>query len=451
MSFIRNLLKIIFLASSLALLASCGSSEPVPPSFATLKTQTTKLNYEDELAKLIKLYTGNAYQNCIATPFDVPGQGVRAMGSGVRAMGSVGGLLISNPNSFIKNATPREVGTYLQGFSSYKSADNVGIIILDQFSYEYKAGMRAYAYGLGSGIYELINAAQAGNNALKAKFSELRRRGQISHGALVFEHTQEVLEALPGVTASWANRYSKTLKTYYHDGKRLVIRAVDVADLDTANIASSLETAMTSLRRSGIDKFSVNMSFSIVPCALSELAAKYGSIEDYLDAIEAGDNDNSFDADEFMNLMSWLTARSNDPLLRLFVNNYGQGIWQREDIALIAAAGNFGGAFPLLPGLAQDVISVSSFNFPTYELSSFTNRGEVSAPGWVFRVDNSTLGRLISYAGTSFSSPAVAVYAALDLSQAYPQCFSNGQPSDLLSFRSYGNKKLKDAVANCTP
>ncbi len=447
MSFSKLPTNILFLATAILLLASCSATPQTPQPQLEIAANSSYLSNWAE--KFLKHYQGDDYRNCVATSFDVPGQGLRARGSGLRARGSVGGLFINDANSFVKNYSAQDVSNYLKTFGDYSASDTVGIIVLDQFSFD-TGKKRVSAYSVGSDVYKLVDAVSISEDALEDTFRNLRATGQLSHGALVFEHTQEIVDGLPNTTPAWSNRYYKDEKTFYRNGQRIIVKAVDVKDFDTDLVASTLIQAISNLEAKGITKISINMSFSIVPCVLSELAQDYDSIESYLESVEAEAGDD-FDADTFISQLSWLTSRTNDPLLETINKNYGQGIWDRGNVAVVAAAGNYSSSIPLLPALAPDVISVSSFDFPTNTASSFSNKGEVAAPGWVFRLDDSTKGRLISFAGTSFSSPAVAVYTALDLAQDSPKCFSRNSPSDLLSYRDYSFKKLDDVVARCTP
>lgn len=457
MSFSKLPTNILLFATAILLLASCSATPQAPQPQLEITANSSYL--KDWANKFLKSYQGDEYRNCVATSFDVPGQGLRAAGSGLRAAGSglraagsVGGLFIHEANSLVKNYSAQDVSNYLKNFADYSASETVGIIVLDQFSFN-TGKNRVSAYSVGPDVYTLVDAVSVSEDALENTFTSLRASGQLSHGALVFEHTQEIVDGLPNTTPAWSNRYYKDEKTFYRNGQRIVVKAVDVKDFDTALVASTLEDAIRNLEAKGITKISINMSFSIVPCALSELARDYNNIEAYLENIEAEAEaaGEDFDADSFISQLSWLTARTNDPLLASINTNYGQGIWDRGNVAVIAAAGNYSSSIPLLPALAPDVVSVSSFDFPKYTASSFSNKGEVAAPGWVFRLDNSTKGRLISFAGTSFSSPAVSVYAALDLAQTSPKCFSNNSPSDLLSYGDYSFKKLDDVVARCTP
>ncbi len=450
MSFSKLPTNLLLLATAILFLASCSATPQAPQPQLEITANSSYLS--NWAGNFLKSYQGDDYRNCVATSFDVPGQGLRAMGSGLRAMGSVGGLFINSPSNLVKNYSAQDVSSYLKNFADYRANDAVGIIVLDQFSFD--AGKkRVSAYSVGSDVYELVDAVSISEDALEDTFKNLRATGQLSHGALVFEHTQEIVDGLPNTSPAWRNRYYKDEKTFYRNGQKIVVKAVDVKDFDTALVASTLEQAIRNLEAKGVTKISINMSFSIVPCVLSELARDYDSIEAYLEDIEAKAEaeGEDFDADTFINSLSLLTARTNDPLLATINTNYGQGIWDRGNVAVVAAAGNYSSSIPLLPALAPDVVSASSFDFPTNTASSFSNKGEVAAPGWVFRLDDSTKGRLISFAGTSFSSPAVAVYAALDLAQDSPKCFSDSSPSDLLSYRDYSFKRLDSVVARCTP
>ena len=103
--------------------------------------------------------------------------------------------------------------------------------------------------------------------------------------------------------------------------------------------------------------------------------------------------------------------------------------WQSTSVVYVASAGNFGLGFPMYPAAWPLVVGTSSqdgaaapANF-TSQKSSFSNSGQVMAPGALFELGRSPNGeRSIAYAGTSFAAPVVSLFTALDLKRPTPKC-----------------------------
>ena len=130
----------------------------------------------------------------------------------------------------------------------------------------------------------------------------------------------------------------------------------------------------------------------------------------------------------------------------------------RPSIIYVGSAGNFGLSFPLYPAAWPLVLSSASQDAAEPagyqpERSSFSNSGEVLAPGALFELSRDGSGVpqwAISYAGTSFSAPVHSVHTALDLMRNAPLCglsdrsrLAHGEPFDVA---------LPDAVAAyCLP
>ena len=428
-----------FLLSIVLLLASCSTTS--------------------ENVSLIKLGAPNTSDyggkgNCAMTSMDAPGQGLRAMGSGLRAMGSglramgsVGGLFITESgDSFVGSSNPSDVASYVSNLGSsglipFSPKDSVGIIVLDKFSNDDTAP----TYSLGHDLINLIDAAASSPQDLKDQFESLRLSGQISHGALVLAHMHAILEAMPGV--SFEAMLDESSFVYkLGKGHQLVIKAVDVTGLTTEQMINPLQNAIGFLADNGVSNYATNMSFTLVPCdvLLEENWSNNYTLEDYLLELE----DEGIDADAFLVDVSSDFVNGSDPLLT-FIANEGSGTGH-----YVASSGNYNHNYPMYPALADDVLSVAShdLNAPKNSLVTnsdyFSNSGEVAAPGWLFGIYDPISGveiPEISYAGTSFASPATAIYTAFDLAQGAPECHA-GEESDLIHSGKYFNWELDYAI-----
>ena len=384
--------------------------------------------------------------NCAITSFDAPGQGLRMAGSGLRMAGSglrmagsVGGLFISDTSIPFPTVSPQEVSSYLSPFSDKVTPDTaIGIVVLDQFRHNGTA-----AYTLGNNVEDLVFAAQKGQASLNKTFENLKRSGEISHGALVLSHLNSMLGSLED--ASFVSQPRDDTFIFSFRGQTMVVKAVDIAGMNTDAMVPALDNALTTLDYDyGITKVAVNMSFALVPCRVLQAAQDQGfsSLDEYLEALAATGELGTMD-EILGSFGDEIDPVSDSFIIRL--NDYD------ENLAYIASAGNFARDYPMYPALADNVLSVSSHDFDSGLLSNFTNYGEVSAPGELFNIDDTVTGisnSYIAYAGTSFSSPEMTLFAALDLSQKIPGCFEHS-PNDLLKPGVYNNPQLEKAIGAC--
>ena len=259
-----------------------------------------------------------------------------------------------------------------------------------------------------------------------------------------------------------------------------------------------------------IQRVAINMSFAIVPCSVLHdfEASGLETFEDYVAELGA---DNAIAADFYDELTRLLITplspadeRNEDPLLtqiercgdlELASNLTPQDVfapidpyepqwpgdlswralveWPEEfpsaeiptwecpagaSVVYVASSGNFGLDYPMYPAAWPLVVGVSSQDaaatgFTTVK-SSFSNSGEVMAPGALYELGRSSAGdpeRVIAYAGTSFSAPVVSLFTALDLMLSSPTCGLHNT-SRLTYFVDDGNEPLADAVTpSCLP
>ena len=415
-------ISLAFLIGSNWLLASCDSV-PEPKKLNNTDTQFLK-------------------ENCALTAMDAPGQGLYMSGTGLYMSGTIGGLNISNqpePSSDY----PINAMSAVPNLESFSAHRNVGIIVADKFS----TPGGDPAYSLGGDLAQLVDAAQYGQAALEATFNDLQASGQLSHGALVMAHLHALLEAAPDTSSEYSD--GEGIFVYKRGYHTLALKAVDVSGVNSADMVGLIDAAQGELAQSnylgtgGIDVYVVNMSFALVPCEVLSPKNWEGndSLEAYLAELEAA----GIDPDTYL-LGEAARVDESDPLVT-FLNDLPGG----EGHA-VASAGNYGGDAPMYPALAPDVLSVASSDLQTGAFSGFSNYGEVAAPGWLFRIRDPASGvdvPEISYAGTSFSGPLVALYAALDLAAKEPQCYDS-KPAELVSDGIYDNVALADAIgARC--
>jgi hypothetical protein len=294
----------------------------------------------------------------------------------------------------------------------------------------------------------------------------------------------------------------------------LVVAAVDTSGFNTDVIAARIQNALNALRYlSGIGteydldvgRVAINMSFAIVPCSVLEdfEASLPDTFEAYVQAL--GDENQVAEAfyDDLVDVLTTPLAGEDEPLLEQIVTpgqcdnvylgsvgrtgfgtsevrytppldqfpwellvNYPYEAyyldipcWDGTDgmVNYVASAGNFFLDYPMYPAAWPLVVGVSSQDaaetagfLPTK--SSFSNSGEVMAPGALLELGRSAPTsadpRALGYAGTSFAAPVVTLYTALDLMQRAPQCGTPLQ-SALTGAADTGSTELALAIAGC--
>jgi hypothetical protein len=219
-----------------------------------------------------------------------------------------------------------------------------------------------------------------------------------------------------------------------------LVRAVNSQGQDTDWIQAELNESIPVI----VDEVTyphvvVNMSFAVVPCATSddvEGSARYlvdlnddgeVSLDDYILALGIINDVKASERGELMDLASFVTEPLDDVLLAYLEclgSGFGDcgGSTDTDSLVNIASSGNFGYDFPFFPAALPSVVSVSSLDAVSggysEERSSFSNAGEIAAPGALFVAASRTSGsitEIVGYAGTSFSAPNVSVFTALDL------------------------------------
>jgi Subtilase family len=399
-------------AGFILLLAACSSTPPeayleiLAPPLKGLKTE---------------LLIDPTQGNCPIDEF-------KMLGEGLRAKGVSGGIAVVNdiyPNMPTALAYPTSTGRYVRNVAwQYgKPKISTGILIVDDF----QGGI----YRLGIGVFKLpFRSYNTQDPILRAQEIEaatnlLQTNLELSHGALVFNHTAALLVAAGYTQVGFLINESIIVFTIPNsDTPSIYVHLVDTEGFDTQVIAERAKTGLDILRVLGASRIAVNMSFSIVPCSvLNDFTANrlaYPTFQSYAAEISA--------------VNSGYTLNQVYAAIRRLVNLATEPLWAEiksqisENTLFVSAAGNYGLTYPMYPAAWQEVISVSSHDVGG-GLSSFSNRGEIMITGAWFRLTNPAgINGGISdapnvvYAGTSFAAPAVTVFTAYDLAHDIPQC-----------------------------
>ena len=423
----------------------------------------------------------DAEANC--TQYDVPGQGLQAVGAGLQAVGAglqavgaglqavgaVGGMFYHPAFQADALVTPSTVATDIRSLAGASSAtelltlmvgdlrkpvfdERVALLVVDDFG-----SAAPYLLPEPEDLFEI-----GGDSFVLTE--------DVTHGALVMDHVLALLDAAFGV----GERDSLVRRTDSPDGSDvlyayaprkgkkaptiplILVRAVNTRNettdvIDTDVIKDEIEDNLPVTHGDlSYPNVIMNMSFAIVPCAASSDAeASAGNLTDI-------DGDGVVSLDDYMaalaltndvvvaeqgELTQLATSALNDDLLTFLRCPAGEDGCARAPntgIVKVAASGNFGYAFPFAPAALESVASVSSQDTVAEGYggkSSFSNGGEIMTPGSLFlasadAVPEGTTVAAIAYAGTSFSAPNVSVFSALDLAQGDARQCAAGTTSE---------------------
>jgi hypothetical protein len=270
--------------------------------------------------------------------------------------------------------------------------------------------------------------------------ANLQDLDKVSHGALVLQHTKDVI----GGTGFY--KYSSTTrlgdKTIYRTqqsslsrlNKTLTVKTLDPGFSDTGLIAGSITSAVVAqkLNAALLDSpggpFVVNMSFAFLPCLAykdyTKWDAKTSDIDEtfveYVETLASAELPR-VSVDELANLLVAATDTSDDPLKKLLFTD--KAILKH---VFVAAAGNYGFKTPMFPAQWPWVMDVtgSTAKAPTLRSTLLFNQGGIMDTGASFKLEakrfvlNPNLYpplKNVYYIGTSFSTPTLSVFSALDL------------------------------------
>jgi hypothetical protein len=250
---------------------------------------------------------------------------------------------------------------------------------------------------------------------------------QLPHGYSVLYHTLSALTAVSeyrGVSSAFLFGDEVIID----ENQQIFLLPVNLEDPRTADISVYLNSAITTLQTSEAERVVVNMSFGLLPCRfLEDIENRVGevNIASYVLALggELIGIDDPTDLrvrgvgrrlmEVFFGVAAHRVTGDPDPLNSLLRND--------GSITYIAAAGNFGLAYPMFPGAWEPVTSVSANDYGR------SNNGEIASFGGSvqFLEDYTNLSRGLSdfaTLGTSYAAPIVSVFAALDMASQTQVC-----------------------------
>jgi Subtilase family len=396
-----------------AVLAGCSSEiEPV-----TLETQAAFITSKTWVSSNLKFSPPTT--NCVSTEFYSLEQG--------RPKPFSGGLSYTQ---FADSMTPSTIGAEFKnnffsqpGFSPKADTE---ILIVDDF---------------GTGQYTLPQFHTY------STVESLVASGTYRHGALVMYHANEVIKG-SGLYGS-ASQSSTGQTVYTSNGRNLKVTPVNTQLASKEAIFNSLKVNIITtgrlvdiLQDKGKDYLLgskvFNLSFGIVPCEiyadfeLSSLKTFREYIEKFVEknyGIGSTNNNKKIDLlkeKEALRGIIESTNLPNDPLKQLIAGEANRHIF-------VAAAGNYGVDVSMYPANWPGVVNVtgSSVGSRHSRLATEFNKGEVMTVGSLFKITAPTGTRHLYYYGTSFATPSVSVYSALDL--AGQQRCTDTNPQNLKS------------------
>lgn len=398
------------------------------------------------------------------------------------------------------------------------ATDAVAILVLDSFQNNEAEGDKlskrgdnctvapdgqGVYVGQGAGVYVGQGAGVYVGQGAGAGTHEAIALSGVTHGELVMAKFQQLLVIPPDDSADLAalairNVWEQQIVTYgladkimiwrNGDSPDLYLVAIDTDGYDTTVIVERLQRQMEALQNLyGITRFVVNMSFAIVPCDLKLDLEEYKTLIDNEPALAAfrdnltalfGGNDEAVIAfmvgsmalDEFYAnsseqvyplltsdpLLVYLTDLPSDVIKVIAVAAAGQKpsvSWGENGLVLVGGTGN---PFPYLPGLSQNVLSVSVQR-------AYSNAGEVMRQdGTVAFTGTVTTTTGITVTGTYTLLPATS-WAAPEMSLAAADHLRAGGEAECAGLRpplayadpavagSWLNLWLPDAVlAHCS-
>ena len=372
--------------------------------------------------------------NCPINEFEIPGEKLYAKGG-------VGGLAIA-PNPSGNTPAPAAVSAERILEVAEPSFDtSVAILVVDDYNggvfYLDRNSDEPKVADLDD--VELPSDPVTQAAAIEELLDNLELNGQLSHGALVYNHVLQLLLPVADSFVVTSTLSEGDTAIFSVEGEAVYVVAVDTEDFNTVVIAERIEEALvTASNEYGLERFAINLSFGLVPCSVLEdfEASKklYPTFETYLEAVaQANSLDLVVFREELTRILTTPVNQANDPLRVLVQSREGllQQAPELDEIIFVAAAGNYALSYALFPAAWPEFIGSSSYDVVTEVKSSFSNVGEVMAPGawftlsYVLEPDIVLTEEKVSYAGTSFSAPAVSVFSAFDLMRLTPRCAQN--------------------------
>ena len=336
--------------------------------------------------------------NCAINEFSMPGQGYWVSGS-------VGGLSYQPATT---STTAPKVGAGLQGrfFTGATLNRSMVILIADDFK---------------NGVYEVGNALFTQTTLSQPAIQNLQQIGALSHGALVARHARDVLlgtgrySLVSYSSGEWRFKEAST-------NSRLTVKAIDTGLSNSAVIADKIKAYLQFLALKNQTAV-VNLSFALMPCAVKtdfeQWDAQNIGVQTFEGYMQALATLNSVNYEELVAAIVESTNLPNDPLLGL-INDPAYGATRH---VYVAASGNFSLKYSMYPANWKNVVNVSGSTASSgpegrVRNEKFFNQGEImhTAASLVLSPPPLLLGgKQVYYLGTSFSTPTVSVFSALDL------------------------------------
>ena len=420
------------------------------------------------------------HEKCVAHEFNVPGQGFYISGSGFYISGSgfyisgsAGGMVrgditFVDPQLVYPNTTllPRTVGQVTQaiGVPSTGSAfdlsmdRDVMLVVADDFA---------------GGSYQLPTALRdpAASTVTLAELAHLVSTGEFSHGALVMHHVNAAIADLRVFRALHDPSLPEmTIWEHETTGKHLIVVGLDLGGFVGAaagprpigedEVFDALNGGLEGLigkLPSGLapEALVVNLSWVLLPCATVQAFLDnidtFQTFEEYVAgvAVISGPTD-------FESVVKALN-QSTDPELQSLLD-VGRRPNHLANARFVAAAGNFSLQYQMLPAAFSQVVGVAVSPVTRAFPDRYSNAGDVHIPGeWVTFQALDETGALgpetsLSYAGTSYASPLVALHVALDEAGAMRCVPPAGQASPLITTTTSGDPAdiaLVEAINGC--
>jgi hypothetical protein len=413
-----------------------------------------------ELESLSNLKGVSSPKLVVPSKGNCPIDDLRMPGEGWNARGSTGGLGVVNasyPGMPTSIDTPTNVGLYVQAQAAGTPSRNVAIVVVDDFS---------GVFTLGQDVFDLQNDSFDTSSPIvrakqiNIKLQTLVTAGELSHGALVFNHINALLVA--GGYALNSFDTGTGIAAFTRGSQWVLVKVVDTQGFDTNLIATRVRAALNEMESPAINihDIAINMSFAVVPCSVRSdfdaNRANFPTFESYRDALLAANPGKTLQ--QIYNAIRTPVNGTTDPLYALINQLPPSG----STYVYVASAGNYGLNYPMYPAAWPQVISVSSHDVGQTKRSIYSNKGEIMIDGAWFSLTNPASingpwgdAPSVIYAGTSFSAPAVAVFTAYDLANPTPQCalrMSTVQPLPDLAYgkdsvpNTWQNKRLNVAI-----
>ncbi len=392
-------------------LASCNQGMGPAPTLESLALTFNDIRWltTDNPQATFKRVLG---QNCMANALNAPGQGWRIAGSD-------GGLTYnSRLASALGITTANNVGQTVRGLTAVPQR-NMTLLIVDDFR---SGGVPS------NGVYAPAPELFIQTSITGATLGQLQTNHKLSHGALVLQHTLDTVRGTGlypfSTSPSLGITVFRTTNIIGRTTRFLTVRAVDTGLASTSIIANSVKSSAIATKLvPRLDASSgtvvVNMSFALLPCEAYADFLQWDKdtpneqrFEEYIGALAVK---NDVDQEELIEVLVEATNDTSDPLNLLIQKNWFKNVF-------VAASGNYGfNKTATYPAKWTGVINTtgSVANNTSIRNSNF-NQGEIMdiAGSLQFTASNFTpiLGaKNVYYKGTSFSTPTVSVYSALDL------------------------------------